>query len=467
MVRAIGTSLGPHGRSVLVCRHPEPPAALVKGSEIARAMPVADGPGGIAPRMLREMLHAFDRDHQDGTSRLALSAGACLSALVREEMAGSSMPQLAEALTEITADAAEMLAGFRVPADLRQVAIASGIGEGIAADLASRAQKLGPGASFDIVEGQDPGLSVTSADGFAFDIRPIGGEALPALSNVSVLVADEVIRDFGPLANVLEGFASRRKALVIACRGMEGAALATLNANQKANVVTVAAMQPTEAGPQASDLLEDLAIATGATLVAERFGVSLARLKPAMLGRAESARIDKGRATLISPQGRAEAVEQRRRYLAAQADKAKYLSYDRERFERRGARLAGRWCQLSLRGATPQDTALLIERTRAATAGLMSALRHGAVAGGGAAFGELAAWAAKAMGTGERAAAARCLAHALRATGRQLEANRGGEAQGAFLPEPVLDPFGLMKAILDQSVGFSAALLRTGAVVAR
>jgi hypothetical protein len=71
------------------------------------------------------------------------------------------------------------------------------------------------------------------------------------------------------------------------------------------------------------------------------------------------------------------------------------------------------------------------------------------------------------MGTGERAAAARCLAHALRATGRQLEANRGGEAQGAFLPEPVLDPFGLMKAILDQSVGFSAALLRTGAVVAR
>ena len=372
-MRAIGTSLGPHGRSVLVCRHPEPPAALVKGSEIARAMPVADGPGGIAPRMLREMLHAFDRDHQDGTSRLALSAGACLSALVREEMAGSSMPQLAEALTEITADAAEMLAGFRVPADLRQVAIASGIGEGIAADLASRAAKVGPGASFDIGGGQGP-----------FDIRPIGGEALPALSNVSVLVADEVIRDFGPLANVLEGFASRRKALVIACRGMEGAALATLNANQKANVVTVAAMQPTEAGPQASDLLEDLAIATGATLVAERFGVSLARLKPAMLGRAESARIDKGRATLISPQGRAEAVEQRRRYLAAQADKAKYLSYDRERFERRGARLAGRWCQLSLRGATPQDTALLIERTRAATAGLMSALRHGAVAGGGA-----------------------------------------------------------------------------------
>ena len=170
---------------------------------------------------------------------------------------------------------------------------------------------------------------------------------------------------------------------MIAARGITGAALATLQANQAKSLVTVSALVPADAGQHAADCLEDLAVATGATLVADRLGTAIGKVRPTMLGRTREFRFDQGRATFIGPGGRAEEIAMRRQLLAAQADKAKNLSLDRERLERRRARLGGVWCELRVSRSTPQDTALLIECAKATVANLQSVLRHGAVPGGG------------------------------------------------------------------------------------
>ena len=111
---------------------------------------------------------------------------------------------------------------------------------------------------------------------------------------------------------------------------------------------------------------------------------------PACWARPLHSRTGDGRVSFISPGGNRADIDARQKFLSSQADKAKYLSYDRERFERRRARLDGRWCQIELVGATPQETAMLMDRGRAAVANMQSSLRHGAVAGGASAFSELA-----------------------------------------------------------------------------
>ncbi len=423
---------------------------------------------GVGAHLLKELLLAFDRDFNDGTARLAVVAGASLPVLLREAMAGYPVPQLVEAMTQRAAEAGDLLAtDLQVVPDLVEVARASGLSDVMASELASLAAEVGTEASFDIREDGDRDLTITRSQGFAVDVKPIGNDALPSLSSVNVLVADEIITDFGAIASVLEGFATRHKSLVIAARGITGTALATLKANQAAKIVTVAAMQPADMGSQAAEVLEDLATATGATLIAERFGTRIGRLKPAMLGRAKAFMIEQGRATFISPEGKPEDIAARRKFLAAQADKAKYLSYDRECYERRRARLAGVWCQMGLMGATPQETSMLVERTRAAMANLQSVLRHGAVQGGGGAYAELASRLSRHPGQGVDAAALRCLVQALTSVPRQLIANAADEKAAELLSKRRQDPLVLTKAVLNQAVGFSTLMLRSGAIIAR
>src|SRR5689334_2591724 len=80
LMRAVGASLGPDGRTILYARGPRDVAEAATGFAIAREMPTADGPRGTAPRLLKETLFAVDRDFGDGTARLALIAGECFSA---------------------------------------------------------------------------------------------------------------------------------------------------------------------------------------------------------------------------------------------------------------------------------------------------------------------------------------------------------------------------------------------------
>lgn len=470
VIRAIGLSLGPDGRTVLYKRGGSGSIAqAATGFAIAREMPIPSGPGGAAPRLLKETLFAADRDFGDGTARLALIAGQCFSAGAREIAGGAAPRPLCETIASLSDEIVSWLAAAQEPeVNLLHIARSSGVTPPLAEKLAALVHELGGDASIDVKENSGHGIELTRSPGFVLEAKPMGNGALPALSSPSILVADEIIHDFGSLAAVLEGFANKRKPLIIVARDITGPALATLKRNQGADIVTVAALQPADAGQRAADCLEDLAVATGATLIAERFGLKLESVRPLMLGQASGFRFADGRAMFLEPGGRAEDIALRRRMLAAAAEKARHLSYDREHLERRRGRLGGQWCELRIAGDTPYATQALITATRAALRSMQSALRSGTVAGGGALFGRLATRLTEKGASDMEAAAARAMARGLLAIPGHLAANASaGQIGPTAREEPVQDPLALTITIINQGIGLATSLLRTGAVIAR
>ncbi|MGE0004224.1 MAG: TCP-1/cpn60 chaperonin family protein [Parvibaculaceae bacterium] len=466
---AVGLSLGPDARTILYERGPGDVVEAASGFAIAREMPAPAGPRGTAPRLLKEALFAADRDFGDGTARLALIAGECFSAGAREVLGAAALRSLCEGMHAVSEEMADWLLDMREPeADMLKVARSCGLDGPLAERLADLVRDVGSDGIIDVKENVGRDVEVTRADGFVLDAVSVGNPALAVLSSPSILVADEIIDDFGSLARVLEGFAGRRKPLVIVARGITGAALATLRRNQAADIVTVAALQPAQAGQQAAEGLEDLAIASGATLVAERFGLRLESLRPPMLGQASQFRLADGRATFIAPRGGAEGIALRRNMLAQAAEKARHLSYDREVLERRRARLAGQWCEVRLGAESARARTALVTRARAALRSMQSAARHGAVPGGGALFDGLARRLEAVGGSEGDRAAARAVAFGLTAVPRWLAANSAApEASAPSRHGPAQDSLFLNKTIIDQGVALAVALLRTGAVVTR
>jgi chaperonin GroEL (HSP60 family) len=475
-LRAVAASLGPHGRACLVESGSGPVEQALTGAAIARAIADEAGPRSVAQRILKETLFDAERDLGDGTARLAIIFGEILTRGFRFIAAAVPASQLADALLALMPDIDEELARERVAeAPLARVAATAGASPALAEALAEAIHRVGPEGALDITAGSRPGIATRLGSGFIVDAALVSEaflEGAPAaglvLDPVHVLVADEIIEDFGPLVPVLEGFATRGKALVVVAREVTGAALAALLRNRRENGLRVVALKPRDVAQQAADVLEDLALATGATLVAERFGMSVAGLRPAMLGRAGSFRFHRARAVFTEPAGDAAAVAARARLLAAEADRQKYLALDRERLLRRSARLVGRWGEVDVAAANERDSAMLLTAARAALAAAQSAAAGGALPGGGVGLQRAARRLAEQNDDAPlaaRGAALNCILSGLCAVEVQLKRN-GRSAFGQIAQdETLLDPLSLTQAIVARAISSAATLLRADAII--
>jgi chaperonin GroEL (HSP60 family) len=358
------------------------------------------------------------------------------------------------------------------------LAVAAGVDDAFAEVLASVFTQLGPSGTIEIAASAERGISTEIASGFLFDAIAIGSPVPPretlSLENVHVIAADDIIADFGTLAPVIEGFAEKRKALLIVARDVTGSALAALERNRKAGILSVAVVKPADAGPRAAEIIEDLALATGAALVAERSGSPLSALKPRMLGRAALLRLAAGRAELRMPAGNPADISARTRALEDDVRKYRYLSMDREHAERRRARLLGRWAEIRIGGGSDFETERLVATGRNALACLRSAIQSGAVDGGGEALSRVADEIAARGGNDAEAAAGKVAAEGLRAVERQLDRNAGREPLSAGRNahreqpgRPVRDPLRLTQILVDQAFSIASQLLRVDAAVVR
>lgn len=478
MVRAIGASLGPNGR-VALSDIGGRVGRLSSGVAIAREIQGAEGLAGIAPKVLVETLVAADRDLGDGSARLALMAEASFRAGVLHVSSGVPATRLADALGSIRQDVARMIASRQCEAgSLEDLAMSAGVDPAFAEVLASVFTQVGHSGAIEIAASPERGFSTDIASGFMFDAVAIGspvpaGEML-SLDTVHVIAADDVITDFGTLAPVIEGFAQKRKSLLIVARDVSGSALTALERNRKAGILSVAVVKPADAGPRAAEIIEDLALATGAALVAERSGLSLSAMKPAMLGRAASLRFAAGRAELRGSCGSPSDISARARALEEDIRKYRYLSLDREHAERRRARLLGRWAEIRVGGGSDFETGRLVATGRNALACLRSAAQHGAIRGGGNALSCVADEIAARGGSDAETAAGKVAAEGLRAVRRQLDRNAGREpcCIAANMPRehsehPVRDPLRLTQILADQAFSIASQFLRVDAAVVR
>jgi chaperonin GroEL len=321
--------------------------------------------------------------------------------------------------------------------------------------------------AIDIQQGEDTSLRLDRYTGYCLDVRPdVAGASMQEqgmrfdMNDVHVLVVNEVLTDFGPLARILEQFALHGKSLAIVARGFEGAARDTLTANHAGLRMHVLGLVPSDVGLEAMHLLDDLCAATGATVVSEETGTSLSHVRPSMLGLAKRLIVEQGRAVFSDANGDAEIIRNRRALLSAQAASQRYLALDRERLERRAARLAGVWAVLRVGGPTRWDAQHRADGARAALAALAAADSSGIVAGGGRALcavgASLDAMRAQHVSDARRAALD-CIAAGCRAVAPHIDRNGGaGDHANAYRP---VDPLSTTLAILQHAISVAATML--------
>ena len=487
VLRAVSAAAGQRGRVCLL----DTDAGVERASTalaIVRELAEERGAPRLLTRVLREILFETERDLGDGTARVALLCGGLVAHGARSVAAGVPAGQLADALAGFAARLSAGLGSTRREGpsdrgDIAGVAESAGATSEVAQAIAGMLALVGTEGAAEIVEARGAGLRLESGEGFLFDAAAVSDAFAAAdLDPAYIMVADERIDEFGPLVPLLEGFATRGKALVVVARDVSGPALHALVRNHVQNGLRTVALRPAAVSQGAADALEDLAIATGATLVTERLGTSLAAFRPAMLGRCARFSLAGGRAILHAPAGDPAAVAQRRAFLLAEADRQRFLALDRDRLQMRAARLRSSWARLHLGAATERETRTRVAGARRALASARSALIGGVLPGAGAGLvrgfdmlpldqanlADPATYAGYQALAGGLVALVRGFArHPMPA--RVLATTRPGRLGDTLGLQAgqssILDPVLLTRSVLDRAASGAAAFLRTGGVV--
>lgn len=462
-LQAMAASFGPNGRAVLytVGSHVR---RAVTGTQIARR----SAGSGPSERLLLETLVSADRDLGDGTKRLALMMNAALTAGRRVVESGIHPGELIHAAENLRDELAGHFAAVIAPeADVAGVLRAAALPDAAQDNLLHALSVAGEAGQVELARQTDDGLRLEVVDGFSADMKPLLSGVLAHMDQVHILVVNDILTDFERLAPVIEGFAHSNKSLVVAARGLEGPARQLLERNRKAGVVRVAAITPRDQGPRAADILRDLAIATGATIVDDETGQSLNTVTPAHLGSAATCRRSADQVTFTLPQGDANTITVRLREIENEIHRNRYLALDREHARRRHMRLSGRRAELFV-GPDHTDPALFEQMSRA-LASVHSARPGGTLEGAGAGLARVAALLESVTSIDRTERSARVMmAQALRAPQRILRRNAGLEAPGEVLPSDNLsDPAQLSRDVTAIALSLALQILALETAVIR
>ena len=400
-VRAIRSAFGPRGGSILFHRAPAPPEILCDGLSIARAV-IATHPAARAGSLiLKEALFELDRASGDGTSTLALIADEIMRGAKTAIRIGHDPGALASALQRgaAMAKAENALHSIRYyqPEHARAIVHTAAMGERQLTDAIARlSEELGADSLITVKEGFGHNITTRTLPGMSLPATHVSellrgdepgvADVADVYDNPAVMLVDQNIEEFGKLAPALEGFSRAGKSLIIFCRGLSGPALATLIVNVRENGLKASAIAVPESGSRVFDMLSDLAVLTGAGIVARQTGYSLERFRPYMLGRLDRVEIRSHTSLLFGTAPDPGKFESRREELRAQIKRNATLSLDKERLEMRLARLSGGIGEIFMAAPGAPEQKRLINLARRAVNALAAAQRSGVVAGGGAAY---------------------------------------------------------------------------------
>jgi chaperonin GroEL (HSP60 family) len=498
-VRAVSVSLGPAGGVVLRDRGANSVETVQTGAVIARIVAEDAGPWSIAPRILSEVLADTERDFSDGTARVACICGAIFASAAQAAAYGIPLGSLADALLDLVPQLDELLCGETCDAPpLAALAEAACYDAEIAHALASLEAAVNPECVVDIRESWKPGLSVQSAAGFVLDVQPeaVGftstEQVALTMRRASLLIVNDIVDAFGSFAHILEQFVAKNRSLVIVARGFGPEARATLLSNRKGLGLNLLGLVPEDVSLRAAAVIEDLAVATGATVIDDRSGTSLADVRPAMLGQARQVHWSGARAIISDPAGDPDAIENRRKALLAEAKKQQYLALDRDHLLRRAARLAGLWAEVQVGAQAGLSSSQRVARAKAALSVIRHASIAGVVPGGGVALARVAKLveqrAKSTSMTGASHFASRAVAAGCRAVIYRIAANAGSDGQTAVTLASgpwceavaydasrrhsiglrdwsIADPLSITQSILRRALSAAATMLRVEVLV--
>ena len=351
----------------------------------------------MGAQMVREVASKTNDTAGDGTTTATVLAQAIVREGAKLVAAGMNPMDLKRgvdlAVAEAVKDIAKRSKKIKDSAEVAQVgSIAANGDKSIGKMIADAMQKVGNEGVITVEEAKSLETELDVVEGMQFDrgyLSPYfitNHEKMVAeLEDPYILIHEKKLSSLQPMLPVLEAVVQTSKPLVIIAEDIEGEALATLVVNKLRGGLKVAAVKAPGFGDRRKAMLEDIAILTGGTMIAEDLGIKLENVTVQMLGKAKRVRIEKENTTIINGAGKKSDIEGRVAQIKAQIEETT-SDYDKEKLQERLAKLAGGVAVIRVGGATEIEVKEKKDRVDDALNATRAAVEEGIVAGGGVAL---------------------------------------------------------------------------------
>ena len=497
----VKVTLGPKGRNVIIDKKFGAPQITKDGVTVAKEVELEDAFANMGAQMVREVASKTNDDAGDGTTTATVLAQSIIGVGLKNVTAGANPMDLKRGIDKAVAKVVESLRkqSQEVGSDfdkIEQVAtISANNDETIGKLIAEAMAKVNNEGVITVEEAKGTETHVEVVEGMQFDRGYISAyfmtdpEKMEAqLEKPYILITDKKISTMKELMGVLEPVAQSGRSLLIIAEDVDGEALSALVVNKLRGTLKIAACKAPGFGDRRKEMLEDIAILTGATVISTDKGMKMEDTDLTMLGTADKVTLNKENTTIVDGAGKKEEIAARVAQIRSSIDKAT-SDYDKEKLQERLAKLAGGVAVLYVGAATEVEMKEKKDRVDDALAATRAAVEEGIVPGGGVAYIRATAALEGMKGANEdQTTGIQIVKRAIEEPLRQIVENAGGEGsvvvnkvkegKDAFgynarddkyedlLKAGIIDPTKVSRVALENAASIASMFLTTECVLA-
>ena len=501
LANAVKVTLGPKGRNVIIDKKFGAPQITKDGVTVAKEVELEDQFANMGARMVREVASKTNDDAGDGTTTATVLAQALIGVDLKNVTAGANPMDLKRGMDKAVGVVIEELKKISQEvgndiSKIEQVAtISANNDKNIGSLIAEAMAKVNNEGVITVEEAKGTETHVDVVEGMQFDRGYISAYFMTDTEKMSaemdkplILITDKKISTMKEIMGVLEPVAQNGRSLLIIAEDVDGEALSAMVMNKLRGTLKVTACKAPGFGDRRKDMLEDIAILTGGTVISADKGMRLEDATVEMLGSAEKVSMNKETTTIVDGNGEKEAIAARIAQIRASLEVAK-SDYDREKLQERLAKLAGGVAVLFVGAATEVEMKEKKDRVDDALAATRAAVEEGIVPGGGVAYIRAVAALENMKGDNEdQTTGIQIVKRAIEEPLRQIVANAGGEgsvvvnkvkeSEGNFgynarddryedmLEAGIIDPTKVSRVALENAASIASMFLTTECVLA-
>ena len=494
-------TLGPKGRNVVLDKKYGAPLITNDGVSIAKEVELPDPFENMGAQLVKEVSTKTNDVAGDGTTTATLLAQAMIHEGLKNLAAGANpivvKKGMAKAVEAAVAEVKKLAKKVDGSNDIARVGAVSSGDEEIGKLIADAMEKVSADGVITIEESKTAETYSEVVEGMQFDrgyITPYmvtDTEKMEAvIDDAYILITDKKISVISDILPILEQLVQSGKKLVIIAEDVEGEALNTLIVNRLRGTLNVVCVKAPGFGDRRKEMLQDIAILTGGTVISEEVGLELKTATVDMLGRARQVKVTKENTTIVDGAGDATAIKDRVAQIRSQIANTT-SDYDKEKLQERLAKMAGGVAVIKVGAATETEMKEKKLRIEDALNATRAAVEEGVVAGGGTIFVNVIPAVEALLNTveGDEKTGVRIIAKALEAPIRQIAANAGldgsvilekvrnsgklGYGFDAYKEEycdmvaaGIIDPAKVTRSALENAASVSAMVLTTESLVA-
>jgi len=500
LANAVKVTLGPKGRNVILDKSFGAPTVTKDGVSVAKEIELKDKFENMGAQLVKEVASKTSDAAGDGTTTATVLAQAILAEGLKSVAAGVDPMDIKrgidKAVEVITAEIKKLSVPCKDRKAIAQVGtVSANSDEAIGEIIANAMDKVGKEGVITVEDGSGLENELEVVEGMQFDrgyLSPYfinnAQSQQVELENPQILICEKKISNIRELLPVLEQVAKEGRPLLIISEDVEGDALATLVVNNLRGILKVAAVKAPGFGDRRKEMLKDIAILTGGTVISEEVGLSLEKVTLDNLGTAKKVQISKENTTLIDGAGKKGQIESRVKEIRQQREDAS-SDYDREKLDERIAKLAGGVAVIKVGATTEIEMKEKKARVEDALHATRAAVEEGIVPGGGVALVRCArALETFKVANDDQQVGVKILHRAIQEPLRMIVKNAGTEPSvvlnkvlegkkafgynaangtyGDMLEMGILDPAKVTRLALQNAASIAGLLLTTEAMVA-